>query len=170
MASKLARYIKQERIKQGLNYAELSRLIDYRNINKGMRRIVEFEREDKADPEILRKVVKVLNLDQGYVDKLILEDQAEYIKEFERWLNEPVKMSYTIRVMPAVYLSYDLPGNIKTEDEAIEYVIGKTKKKRLKTWLNLSRKDKVYISEKGEIMGKIKTTIDNASYPYMRIM
>lgn len=83
MATKLAKYIKQERVKQGLSYAKLSRSMGYRNINKGMRRIAEIEREGKADSEILRKVVKALNLNEGYVDKLAQDDQAEYKKVFE---------------------------------------------------------------------------------------
>ena len=45
MATNLAKYIKQERIKQGLNYAELSRLMGYKNLNRGMRRIIDLERE-----------------------------------------------------------------------------------------------------------------------------
>ncbi len=44
MKTNLAQYIKQERIKQGLNYAELSRKIGYTNINRGMRRIIDLER------------------------------------------------------------------------------------------------------------------------------
>ena len=71
--------------------------------------------------------------------------------------------------MPSVYLSYNLPGNFSTENEAAEYVAKIAKEKKFKAWVNLSRREKIYITEKGEIRGKIKTTIENAHYPYTRI-
>jgi len=45
MKTNLAQYIKQERIKQGLNYAELSRKMGYINVNRGMRRIIHIDRD-----------------------------------------------------------------------------------------------------------------------------
>ena len=41
MTKKLAGYIKLARVKQGLNYAELSKKMGYKNITKGMRRIID---------------------------------------------------------------------------------------------------------------------------------
>ncbi len=46
--------------------------------------------------------------------------------------------------MPAVYLSYDLPTDIKTEDEAIAYVSDVAREKRKLCWLNLFKKIIVY--------------------------
>ncbi len=45
MSKNLLRHIKQERIKKGLNTAQLSETMGYTNINKGMRRIIDLERE-----------------------------------------------------------------------------------------------------------------------------
>ncbi len=169
MTTKLAGYIKQERIKQGLNYAEVSRKMGYTNFNKGMRRIIDLEREGIVHPEVLEKIIDVLDLDQEYIDILILKDRQEYEEEFEKWLSEPIKPYYTLRVMPSIYLSYNLPGNFSTEKEATEYVAKIAKEKKFKAWVNLSRREKIYITEKGEIRGKIKTTIENVNYPYTRI-
>jgi len=71
--------------------------------------------------------------------------------------------------MPSIYISYDLPGNLSTENEAAEYVAKIAKEKQAKAWVNLSRREKIYITEKGEIRGKIKTTTENVNYPYIRI-
>jgi len=38
-----------------------------------------------------------------------------------------------------------------------------------KALLRLSRRKKISINEKGEIMEKIKTTMENVHYPYTRI-
>ena len=161
MTTKLAFYIKQERVRQGLNYAEVFKKIGYKNLNKGMRRIIDLEREGVVHPEVLEKIITALSLDQDYIDILVLKNREDYEKEFESWLSEPIEPYYTLRMMPCIYLSYDLPGNLSTEKEAAEYVAKITKEKQVKAWVNLSRREKIYITEKGEIRGKIKTTIDN---------
>ena len=169
MATNLAKYIKQERVKQGLNYAELSRLMGYKNINRGMRRTIDLEREGNVHSEILRKIICALQLDEDIVNELILKDRETYKAEYERWLNEPVRMTYTIRVMPAVYLNYDLPSNTTNEEEAIEYVSFIAREKRKLCWLNLSRKIMVFINELGEVTGMYKRDASDNIMPYMLV-
>ena len=120
-------------------------------------------------PEVLEKIITALDLDQDYINALVLKDRQEYEEEFEKWLSEPIKPYYTLRIMPSIYFSYDLPGDLSTENEAAEYVAKIAKRKKAKAWLNLSRREKINISEDGEIRGKIKTTIENAHYSYTRI-
>jgi len=132
-----------------LNYAELSRLMGYKNLNRGMRRIINLEREGRVYSEILRKIIYALKLNEDIINELIRKDREAYEKEYERWLNEPVKMTYTIRVMPTIFLSYDLPSNITSKKEAVEYVSAIANKKRKLCWLNLSRKIIVFINELG---------------------
>ena len=139
MTTKLAGYIKQERNMKGLNTAQLSKMMGYKNINKGMRRISALEREGFATADLLKKVADNLNLDHEYIDSLIRKDREAYEAEYEQWLNEPVKMSYTIRAMPAIYLTYDLPSEITNEAEAIAYVSVVAKEKRCLAWFSLSR-------------------------------
>ncbi len=74
-----------------------------------------------------------------------------------------------MRLMPTIYLSYNLPTNIKTEEEAVTYVAGIAKEKHNKCWVVLSRREKVYITEDGEIRGKIITEYDDKHYPYVRV-
>ena len=108
-------------------------------------------------------------MDRDHIDSLVLKDREEYEEEFEKCLSEPIEPYYTLRIMPSVYMSYDLPGYFSTEKEAAEYVAKIAKEKQAKAWVNLPRREKIYITEKGEIRGKIKTTIEDAHYPYTRI-
>ena len=57
MTTNLSRFIKEEREKQGLNYAEVSKKMGYKNLNKGMRRIIDLEREGVVHPEVLDRIV-----------------------------------------------------------------------------------------------------------------
>jgi hypothetical protein len=49
-------------------------------------------------------------------------------------------------------------------------VTDKIKKKNLKACLALSRKEKIYITEEGEIRGKIETTPYNQNYPCLKVL
>jgi transcriptional regulator with XRE-family HTH domain len=167
--SYLGSYICGERLKHKLNTAQLAEMIGYKNLNKGMRRITALEREGTASPALLEKVVDVLELDAGYIYSLIRKDREAYEADLELWLKEPIKMYYTIRMMPTIYLSYELPSDIKTEDEAIRFVAGIAKEKHNKCWVVLSRKEKVYITEDGEVGGKVETKYGDEDYPYMRV-
>ncbi len=71
--------------------------------------------------------------------------------------------------MCSIYLSYDLPTNIKAEDEAVRFVADIAKEKHNKCWVVLSRKEKVYITEDGEVGGKIMTEYGDKDYPYVKV-
>ena len=134
-----------------------------------MRRIIDLEREGKIHPEILMKIISTLKLDKDIVNELIHKDKEEYEKAFEKWVNEPTSMYYTIRMMPTIYLSYDLPTNIKSEEEAIDYVSAVAREKRKLCWLNLSRKITVFINELVEVIGRIEAAPFELNLPYMGI-
>ncbi len=169
MTTNLSRFVKQERIKQGLGYAELSRKMGYKNFNKGMRRVIDFESDGEVHPDILNRIVNALELDQDHINALVLKDRQEYEEELEKWVSQPIEPYYTLRMMPTIYLSYDMPGNYPTEEQSAEYVAKIAKEKHVKAWLSLSRREKIYITEQGEVGGKIKTTIENVNYPYTRV-
>jgi len=167
--SYLGSYLKSERLKHKLNTAQLAEKVGYRNINKGMRRINILEREGIATPTLLSKVVDALKLDTGCVDNLIKLDREANEAEYERWLNEPIKMYYTIRMMPTIYLSYDLPSNIKTEDEAIDYVSDVAKNKKCLAWLNLSRRETLFIDKSGGVTGRHENSLYDSTLPYLLV-
>ncbi len=75
MVKLTGKYLKEERLKQGLNTAELARLMGYKNVSKGMNRIIELERENIIIPEVLKRIVDALNLDHDHVHSLIRKDR-----------------------------------------------------------------------------------------------
>ena len=168
MVSKLARYVKQERIEKRLNYAQISRLMGYRNINKGMRRIIDLEREGKADPHILKTITVALELDKDKVEELIHLDKEQQ-REFEAWINTPIKWHLIIRWIPAVYGGRDIPGYIKDEEEAIEYACSVAKEYKSMVWLILSRKENIHIDEDGNIKSRNEVTFDKSWLPSVEV-
>ena len=169
MVKLTGKYLKEERLKKNLNTAELARLIGYKIVSKGMNRITDLERENIIIPEVLMKIVNALNLDREYVNSLIEKDRAEDKMEFEKWLSEPIEMYYVMRIIPAIYMSYDLPSYIYSEDEAINFVAGVAKEKHKKCCLVLSREEKIYIDEDGQIEGRFEAKYGDRDYPCVRV-
>ena len=169
MTTNLSRFIKEERVKQGLNYAEVSRRMGYKNISRGMRRAIDLEREGVVHPEVLERVIDALDLDRNIIDRCIKEDNEQKRREFEEWLSEPIQPYYILRIIPTIYQSYDIPVNFPKEEQIINYVAGIAKEKHKQALLCLSRRENVSINEKGEVTGKFKATMDNVNYPYTRI-
>jgi len=169
MFKRLGRYVREERGKRGLNYADLSRRMGYKKLNKGMRRVIDLEREGVVHSEVLEKIADALNLDRDYINALINKDRQEQEEEFEKWLSEPIQPYYILRIIPTIYQSYDIPTNFPTEEQIINYVAGIAKEKQKQALLCLSRRENVSINEKGEVTGKFKTTMDSVNYPYTRI-
>ena len=78
-------------------------------------------------------------------------------------------MYYVIRIIPAIYMSYDLPSNINSEDEAIKFIAEIAKEKHKKCCLVLSRKEKIFFDEDGEIEGKFEAKYGDRDYPCVRV-
>lgn len=53
--------------------------------------------------------------------------------------------------MPTIYLSYDLPSDIKTEDEAVNYASSVAITHKSIVWLVLSRKENIQFDSNGII-------------------
>jgi hypothetical protein len=89
-----------------------------------------------------------------------MKDEEERLREFEAWINIPIKWHLIIRWMPAVYGERDIPGYIKTEDEAIEYAKEVARELKFMVWLVLSRRENIHIDRDGTIKSRNEETID----------
>ena len=63
------------------------------------------------------------------INSLIEKYRDEDRRKFEKWLSEPIEMYYVMRIIPTIYLSYDIPSNINCENEAIIFVAGIAREK-----------------------------------------
>ncbi len=141
----------------------------YKNVNRGMRRIIELEREGIVHPEVLKKMIHALNLDQEMIDKLIRQDKEQQEREFQKWVNTPIKMHLTIRWMASVYGHCNIPAEIQSEEEAIKYACEKAKELKCMLWLVLSRKENIHINNEGQIISRNVVTRDRSFLPFMAL-
>ncbi len=74
MVTKLGAYCRTQRITKGFTLGQLAKEVGYRNIGKGANRLYTLETTGEAHPDLLVKVVQVLELDPGVVKELIDQD------------------------------------------------------------------------------------------------
>jgi hypothetical protein len=71
----LGSFIRARRIGRGLSLGQLARLVGYRNISKGARRLACLEHTGTATPVLLVNVAEALALDWTTVERLAEEDR-----------------------------------------------------------------------------------------------
>jgi hypothetical protein len=91
MTTKLAEYCRKHRFARGLTLGDLARQIGALNVSKMANKLVRFEREGIIDPGLLNAVVTALRLYPAVVKTLMAEDEAESLRRWNEWANEPIR-------------------------------------------------------------------------------
>ncbi len=74
-----------------------------------------------------------------------------------------------MRIIPAIYMSCNLPSYINSEDEAFSFVAKTARGKHKKCCLVLSRREKIFTDEDGQVEGRFETEYGDQTYPYVRV-
>ncbi len=147
MNKHLRNLIHKHRASMGLNFGQLAELSGYRNRSKWAIRICNFEREGVGDDEMVGKLIQALEIDHQEVRDAIQKDYAIW----ERWANEPVPMQMFLRITGVIILIHDMPPEITSREEAIEYAKNYAIKSGFRVCLALSRLESAWIAADGHM-------------------
>jgi transcriptional regulator with XRE-family HTH domain len=161
----LGDFLRVERFKQGLSLGELARLVGYRNINKGIRRITALERTGMTKPDLLVNVAEALNLDWEMVLDMAEGDRQERLREWESWANKPQPMCMVVRMMAAVYARKALPEGITTPEQAEAWACEFAREHRWRVCLVVSRRLSVWIDAFGLVEARTEARPDQPNVP-----
>jgi hypothetical protein len=145
MTTHLAEYFAHQRWKKGLSLQQVARLLGYRNLNKGVRRVLTFEQSGEIDDPLFQKLAAMLEVDQATVNRLLQADLGDWT----RWANEPIKPYLVVRLMPAIYSHVELPDEVQSVEDAERYASEVARERRLRVCLVLSRRVSVYFGDDG---------------------
>ena len=166
MTSHLGKYVRRQRERQGLNRGQLARSLGYRNISKGVRRILDLETQGSCAARLWARVQDVLGLDQSDIEHAASQDWADY----QAWLDQPVPMELVLKLIPAVYLNVRLPAEARSDEVKAEtYACEVAEARKLKACLVVSRRLSIWINEKGEVYSRTSPSLDRANRPYMEL-
>ena len=167
--SKLGDFIRTERIEHSLTLGGLARLIGYRNINKGARRIACLEQNGTATVDLLANVSKALDLNWTTIERLAEQDRQERVREWEAGVNEPVPMFLVVRLMAAVYARTALPAEVTTQEDAEAWACTFARQHRCRVCLVVSRRLSVWINGQGKIESRTEAVPAESNVPFMQI-
>ncbi len=147
MNKHLRNLIYRHRALKGLNFGQLAELSGYKNRSKWAIKICNFEREGVGDDEMVGRVIQALEIDHEEVQEAIQKDYAIW----EKWADEPVEMQMLLRYSGVIILIHDMPQEITSQEEAIEYAQNYAKENGLRVCLVLSRRESVWIAADGHM-------------------
>ena len=164
----VSRYLANLRIERELKPGQLASILQARNISKIGSLIRQFELNGDISPYWLERLINELNPDKEALEKCIALDKENYLNElenqklkWEEWASTSIDPYLTIRYMPAVYGTRDIPKAFSTSREDAESWAAKELKRiRGKGYLNWTRKEQTFYKKDGTISSRHKATFE----------
>ncbi len=165
MATHLARHVRQRRLEQQLNLGQLSKACGYINVSKGINRLKAFEQTGKIHRDLLDKLATALGIDDQTIKRLHDED----FREWEKWVDEPIKPYLVVRYVACMYAPWELPTDVRTQADAEKHASDTARKYRLQVALVWSRRLTVFFDQQGERWMVSEATPGEANTPWVQI-
>lgn len=152
-----------------LTRRQVAQMVGYRNINKGIRRLLIFEKTGIIRPELLAKVVDAIGMNREMVEVFAEDDRQDRLRVWEKWVNEAVPMRLVVRLMAAVYCQKTVPLEIRTPEEAEKWSCDWAGKHRKQVCLVLSRRWSIWIDACGSVTARTEAKPDEPNEPFMQV-
>jgi hypothetical protein len=169
MMSKLGDFLRAERFKQGLSLGQLARLVGYRNLNKGARRILALERTGTGKVDLVVNVAETLNLDWMAVERLAEDERRERLLAWEAWVSQPVSIQLVVRMMAAVYARKVPPAEVTTPVEAEAWACEFARQHGCRVCLVVSRRLSVWIDADGQVEARTEAKFGEPNMPFVQV-
>jgi hypothetical protein len=169
MTNYLGEHFRDRRLAKELSLGQVARLLGYRNLSKGANKVSGFERTGFLRQDLLLGLMSVLDVGPQTVQDLVARDRQEYLREWERWADEPVPFQIVVRHLPGFVTSVEVPEGVTTPEQAVAHGRDLARRLSKKVFVVLSRRETVGISEEGEISGRHRATPDADPCPSMQL-
>ena len=155
--SHLSDHCRKRRRHLALSPAQLARLAGYRNINKGIRRIRDFEDGGRPDSEFLGKLVDALDIPQGEIDRVTAWDVQDWCENIDRPIQPHLlRTKYGPRIK--------LPPGVDTLEKAQAYARARALEIYRTVRLVWSRRTYVQYSPDGTVVYRRDSQYDRDGY------
>ena len=164
MNDHLRKLVHSYRADKHLNFRQLAELCGYKNSNKWSIKICNFEREGFGPDEMIRKLIKSLQIP---VDEVKEANQKD-LDNYHTWLDQPVPMELLIKPLPGVYFKVDIPDDVDSPEKAVQLAASKSKELNFESCLILSRKKSIWFDCDGSLKFEEEKR-DGVFQPYMSV-
>ena len=171
MSNHLGEFVQSRRETQGLTRYEVARRLGYKNLTKGSRRLTDLEEGRQVHKDFLVRLMSLFEIEPLVVQELIERDRQDFIVAWNKWADEPIPISVTIRLIPGFFGGTNLPEAVKTEEQAIAFGVETATRMKKKVFVVISRrKSRSTIHEDGRVDGPIRwSTPEHSATPYMSL-
>lgn len=169
MATRLSQHFKQCRLAKGLRVSELARRCGYRNLSKGSRRINDFEASGGIDERLFVKLANILEIDEETIAWLAEQDQAEFLRNWNEWADQPIRPHVIVRAIPGFMVSPKIPPGVTTQEEMEAFASRIAEQHKKKVWLVMSRRVSIYFNESAAARSVIHAKPGQSNCPYMTL-
>jgi transcriptional regulator with XRE-family HTH domain len=146
MSRRVGEYFKQRRLEKGWTIVQLAEAVGLTSSNKHARRIGAFEQSGRTTPDLLARLMAVLDIDQATLRELAYEDYREWLSD----ANKPVA-PYVLRRMLWGGGPLNVPEFVQSVSGAEHYAALLARYFQMDTCLVLSRRIKVWFTKDGAI-------------------
>jgi transcriptional regulator with XRE-family HTH domain len=169
VATRLSQLFKQRRLAKGLRVSDLAQRCGYRNLSKGSRRINDFEDTGGIDERLFVKLANILEIDEETIARLAEQDQAEFLRNWNEWADQPIKPHVIVRAIPGFMVSPKLPPGVTTQEEMEAFASRIAEQHRKKVWLVMTRRLTVYFNESASNRSIIHAKPGATNCPYLSL-
>jgi hypothetical protein len=146
----MANHYRNRRLGIHLSLTQLARMVGYKNVSKGYRRIDVFERTGACHPILFAKLTELLGIDERTRNRLEYEDYKE-------WLAMPANPPTPYLLRTGLRGCLGLPEDATTVTEMERYAAGYARRHRTNVCLVLDNRIAVRFAPDGTLRDIIET-------------
>ena len=157
----MSRYLANLRVERDLKPGQLASILQAKNISKIGSLIRQFELNGAISSYWLEKLINALNPDHKELQNCIDLDIEEQKQKWEVWAETSIDPYLTIRYIPAVYATRQIPKAFTSSRDDAEFWCSKELKSfRAKGYLNWTRTEQTFYKKDGTISSRHKATFE----------
>ena len=164
----VSRYLAKLRIERELKPGQLASLLKASNISKVGSLIRQFELNGDINHYWFKKLTNELKPNKDVLRQCITQDQETHLKDIEeqkikwnQWADTAIDPYLTIRYMPAVYGTKNIPKEFTSSRESAEWWCSQELKRfRSKGYLSWTRREQTFFERGGSNPWQCKATFE----------
>jgi hypothetical protein len=141
----------------------------YKSIAGAANKIVMFEERGDIRADLFEKLKAALGIDDATAERLIQQDQREYIAAWWAWANQPVPWVVYRKDVPMFVPPWPVPEEVTTQEGAEAWARQFAIDNHAPVVLYLSRRISVWIDRDGQITTRHEASPGEVTVPYMQL-
>ena len=140
-----------------ISRGQLAKLMGYRNLSKGSRRIESFERGQYFDYDLIALMANALHVPRDKCELAWFTDWCALQRQWTKWIDEPITQQVIISLGDMGYQRLVLRRLIPTLRPAEQYASRIARRSQQSTWLIFSRRVVSELDHRGRLIRRIES-------------